>query len=137
MRTRRAVLGCLSVTSVLALAASLTDWGAAASTPTEGVQLVLARHDYRAGRSITVTVLNRSRSLILRALCLELQRHDSGGWVTVTRTHGISLPCITTGGIPQPVGTRARLGLPLYDDLLPGDYRITLRYKLGLRSVWG
>ena len=48
--------------------------------------------------------------------------------VTVASTHGIRLPCLAIDSIPQPAGTGVQ-DEPLYDDLLPGDYRITLRYK--------
>lgn len=47
----------------------------------------------------------------------------------MTRTHGIAVPCVQAGGVPQPAGTRSPLDLPLYDDLIPGEYRISLRYR--------
>jgi hypothetical protein len=108
---------------------SPTGGGAAPWTSTHDVRLVLERPAYRAGQSIMVRVVNDSRSLILRSLCFELQRQDRGGWVTVTRTHGIEVPCVEAAGVPQPAGARASSGLALYDDLIPGEYRITLRYK--------
>jgi hypothetical protein len=49
--------------------------------------------------------------------------------VTVTHTHGISFPCIQIAGVSQRAGARAQVGLPLYDDLIPGQYRIMLRYE--------
>jgi hypothetical protein len=91
--------------------------------------LVLAHNAYAAGHSITVTVVNGSHTQILRGVYFELQRQDRGRWRSVTRTHGIALPCAGTFGDPQPAGARAQVGLPLYDDLVPGDYRLTLRYK--------
>ncbi len=112
-----------------AVATSLPGSGAAAPTTTSSVRLVLGHREYRAGRSITVTVVNDTRSLILRGLCVELQRQDAGRWVTVTHTHGIAVPCVQTGGVPQVAGTRSPLGVPLYDDLIPGEYRISLRYR--------
>jgi hypothetical protein len=131
MRARRVVLGCLSA-AVLALAVAAT-WlvggGALASASTQGVRLVLAHPAWRAGRSIAVTVVNDTRSQILRGFCFELQRQVGRGWATVTRTHGIAFPCVQIAGVTQPARTRAPVGLPLYDDLLPGEYRITLRYK--------
>lgn len=90
---------------------------------------MLAGHAYRAGRSIVVTVVNDSGSQILRGLCLQLQRREGERWVTVTRTHGIAAPCTQIAGAAQPAGTREHVGLPLYDDLVPGEYRVTLRYK--------
>jgi hypothetical protein len=108
---------------------SLTGGGTAASTSTHDVRLVLARPAYRAGQLIMITVVNHSRSLILRSFCFELQRQGRGVWVTVTRTHGIAVPCVQIAGVPQPPGDRAPVVLPLYDDLIPGEYLITLRYK--------
>jgi hypothetical protein len=131
MRTRRAAVGCLSVAVLVLTGASTSFTGrrALASIPTQGVRLGLAHPAYRAGQSIAVTIVNDSRSLIVRGLCFELQRQDRDGWVTVTRTHGIRLPCVQIAGVPQSAGARAQAGLPLYDDLLPGAYQITLRYK--------
>ena len=130
VRARRVVLGCLSVAVVVVgvEVASLTGGGAAASTSTHDVRLVLARPAYRAGQSVIVTVVNGSGSMILRSGCFELQRQDRGGWVTVTGTEGIAVPCLPTVAVPQPAA-RAPAGLPLYDDLIPGEYRITMRYK--------
>lgn len=125
---RRAFLGCLAV-AVLISAAPSGGRGAQVASTSPGVQLVPARAAYRAGQSIAVTVENRLRSQILRGMCFRLQRRSASRWVTVTRTHGISFPCIQKAGIPQPAGARAQVGLPLYDDLIPGEYRITLRYK--------
>jgi hypothetical protein len=131
MWTRRVVLGCVSATA-LALAAvviSLVGGGALASASSEGVRLVLAHREYRAGRSIAVTVVNDTQSEILRGLCFKLQRRVGRRWVTVARTHGIAFPCVQIAGAPQAARTRAQVGLPLYDDLPAGEYRITLRYK--------
>lgn len=124
MRARTIVLGCLSIAIVVTA-------GAAASAATHQVRLVPARSTYRAGQSIVVTVVNDSQTPIIHGFCFTLQRQVGRGWVTVTRTHGISLPCppLVAAGVPQPVGTRAGVGLPLYDDLVPGEYRISLRYK--------
>jgi hypothetical protein len=74
-------------------------------------------------------VVNGGRSQILRALCLTLAHRVGGRWVTITRTHGVSYPCTTRAGEPQPAGTRQSMALPLYDDLVAGHYRITLRFK--------
>ncbi len=112
---RRVLVGCLSVT-VLALAVvvtSLSGSGAAAATSATSVRLVLRHRAYRAGQSITITVVNDTRSLVLRGLCVELQRQDAGRWVTVNHTHGIAVPWVQAAGVPQPTGTRSPLGLPL------------------------
>jgi hypothetical protein len=130
MRTRRFV-GWLSaaVLVVAAASASPSRGGALASISSGGVRLVLAHSAYRAGQSITVKLFNHSGSQILRGQCFVLQRRDGARWVTVTSTHGIRVPCEQTFVIPQPVGARAATDLPLYDDLVPGRYRITLRYE--------
>ena len=83
----------------------------------------------RAGQTVQVSVVNGGRSLILRGFCLTLARHDGIRWVPVTRTHGVPVGCATKAGVPQTAGTRQSVGLVLYDDLIPGHYRITLRYK--------
>jgi hypothetical protein len=102
---------------------------ALAFTSTRAVRLVLARSTYRAGQSIAVTVVNGSGSQVLHGMCFKLQRRIDGGWVTVTHTHGIAFPCVQLAGTPEPAGARDQVGLPLYDDLIAGDYRIMLRYK--------
>jgi hypothetical protein len=132
MRARRVLIACLpvAVLAVAVLASSMTGRGALASTPRHGVRLVLAHSAYRAGQPIAITIVNDTSSLILHGGCFTLQRQDADaeGWVTVASTHGIRLPCLATDSIPQPAGTSVE-DLPLYDDLLPGNYRITLRYK--------
>jgi hypothetical protein len=131
MTARRVVLRCLSITvPVFAVAVSwLAGGGASASASPQGVRLLVGRPAYRAGRSIAVTVVNDTASQILRGFCVELQRQAGRQWVTVTRTHGVAVRCVHSAGFPQPAGTRAQLGLSLYDDLVAGEYRITLRYK--------
>ncbi|HUO72573.1 MAG TPA: hypothetical protein VMU39_17525 [Solirubrobacteraceae bacterium] len=131
MRRARVVLACVSAAiAVLAGAAtSVAGRRAPGSDSPAGVRLLLAHPAYRAGQSIPVTLVNGSRSLILRGVCFDVQRRADGGWMSVTGTHGIALPCSMTAGVPQPAGARADVELVLYDDLRPGDYRITLRYK--------
>lgn len=133
MRARRAVFGSVPVATTLIavlVTSALTSRpaSASASASTQGVRVRLAHRSYRAGQSIAVTVVNHSGSRILRGFCLELQRRDADRWVTVTHTHGIRVPCPASAAEPLAADTRERDELPLYDDLLPGAYRIRLRY---------
>lgn len=125
----RTVVPSIGVLAIAATLISLAVAGASASPSPAGVQLGLAHGAYRAGQSITVTIVNGLRSPIIRATCFQLQRRDEDRWVTVTHTHGVALPCSEILGVPQPAGRRMRLQTPLYDDLVPGEYLITLRYK--------
>jgi hypothetical protein len=118
-----------SVALVLALTSSSTGGDVLASTSARGVRLVLAHTAYRAGQSIPVTVVNHSPAQIVRGSCVKLQRRLHGRWLTVTHTHGISFRCVQIAGVSQRAGASAQVGLPLYDDLIAGEYRITLRYK--------
>jgi hypothetical protein len=95
----------------------------------DGVGLVLAHRSYHAGQAAVATVLNRTHSLILASLCLRLQRLTAGGWATVSRTHGINVSCPQTAGMVLRPGGREPIPMPLYDDLAPGSYRASLRYK--------
>ncbi|MGO9900015.1 MAG: hypothetical protein ACLP0J_10045 [Solirubrobacteraceae bacterium] len=79
--------------------------------------------------SVQVTVVNTEDALILRGLCLTLARRFGSRWVVARRTHGVTVPCPATASIPQTATSRSSVSLPLYDDLAPGQYRISLRYK--------
>lgn len=114
------------VVAVLALAGREAMTSKAA---TAHVRLVVPRPAYRAGQSIEVTFVNSSSSQLLHGLCLTLQRARGAGWVTVRHTHGVPVPCSQIAGVPQSPHTRGPVGLALYDDLRPGEYRISLRYK--------
>lgn len=103
--------------------------GSRRSSGSGAIRLVLGRQAFRAGQTVSVSVVNSGASLILRGLCFTLARQVGTRRVTITRTHGVSVPCETQAGVPQPARTRQPLGLPLYDDLVPGRYTITLRYK--------
>jgi hypothetical protein len=127
----RASLGVMCV-AVVCLASAGTVLAVSRGSPAVAaptVRLVLAHSILRAGQTVPVAVVNRGPSPILRALCFRLARQTGGRWMTVTRTHGVSFPCRSKAGVPQSAGTRQPLGLPLYDDLVPGQYRITLRFK--------
>lgn len=76
-----------------------------------------------------VTVVNTEHAMILRGLCLTLARRVGSRWVVVRGTHGVPVRCPATASFPQAARSRGSVGLPLYDDLVPGLYRISLRYK--------
>jgi hypothetical protein len=132
MRTRTGMIATGLAAIVLACGGGSSRGPAPAIQPAafvQGVGLVLARHSYHAGQSAGATVVNRSHSLILVGLCLRLQRLTGGRWVTVSRTHGIRVPCPLWAGVSLRPRGREQISLPLYDDLVPGSYRVTLRYK--------
>ena len=60
---------------------------------------------------------------ILRNFCLILQRRVGGRWAAITRTHGVDVKC-TLVGITQGAHSRQTLTLVLFDDLVPGPYRV-------------
>src|ERR1700734_1385122 len=101
---------------------------ATAGSKPSTVRLVVARSTLRAGQEASATIVNADSLPILRDICLLLQRRVDRRWETITRTHGISVACPRTG-IPQGSPSSEAVGLPLYDDLVPGAYRATLIYK--------
>jgi|SRR5579884_48395 len=111
-----------------ACSAVLVTVTAVAATPAP-VRLLAPRAPLRGGRTVAITVENRSSVRILRALCLVLQRRGPRGWETINRTHGAYVGCPPTGGVPQPARSRQEQTLVLYDDLRPGLYRATLVYR--------
>ena len=128
MRFRTSV-GALCAAVLCLASAGTVLAGSGGSSASGAVRLLLGRSVFRAGQNVSVSIVNSGRSVILRGFCFKLAREFGTRWVTVTRTHGVPVPCATKAGVPQPSGTRQPLGLPLYDDLVPGHYRITLRYK--------
>ena len=60
---------------------------------------------------------------ILRNFCLILERRVGGRWAAITRTHGVDVKC-TLVGITQGAHSRQTLTLVLFDDLVPGPYRV-------------
>lgn len=125
----RASLGVIGVAVLSLGSAGAVLAGAHRAPASARMRLVLAHAVLRAGQTVPVSVVNHGRSQVLRGLCLTLARRAGRRWVTVTRTHGVSVACPSTAGVPQPAGARQQLALPLYDDLVPGRYRITLRFK--------
>jgi hypothetical protein len=94
------------------------------------VRLALPHSRLRAGQVVQVGIVNRAAHPIYYTSCFLLQLRDGDGWKTIDSTHGISDPCTTKyGGLPQNAHSRSEQPLVLYDDLQPGVYRITLRYK--------
>jgi hypothetical protein len=124
-------IGC-AMLAVLASAAPLAA-SSRASSP-DPVRLVLPEEVLRAGQSVEVTVVNTEHALILRGLCLALAHRVGSRWVLVRRTHGVSVSCPPTASIPQNARSRESVTLPLYDDLFPGLYRVSLRYKRAARG---
>ena len=107
-----------------AVAASL----ARRATRAAQVRISLPRSSLRAGQAVAVTIINRNSARILRGDCLILARRVDGRWETITRTHGVDVTCPALG-VPQAARSRQSLTLPLFDDLAPGTYRVSLIYK--------
>lgn len=119
----------------LVATASATAW-ATASPVSAPVSLRLPSHAVRAGQSVEVRIVNRSSRQVLRSFCFLLQLREPHGWKTITRTHGVKVPCsLNAGGIPVTADGVDHGSLILYDDLRPGVYRITMSYKL-LSKHW-
>jgi hypothetical protein len=96
---------------------------------TAPVRMTLRRHALRAGEAVQIPIVDASSRPIIRTDCFELQRRTGGRWQTINRTHGIRLPCTREDSVPQDAHSHVPEELPLYDDLTPGRYRITLLYK--------
>jgi hypothetical protein len=121
--------------SAMVLAASAALGGAASASPTAGepppVALRLPSHTLRAGQSVEVKIINRTSRELLVSSCFLLQLRRAHSWKTITRTHGVHVPCSLTNGVPLSAGQRSDFtSLILYDDLQPGAYRITMAYKV-------
>jgi len=115
---------------VLPTPLTLTVRPSRAPSPTTVVSLVLpAGQALHPGESVPVTVANDSDSPIYRSDCLVLARLDAGGWRSVLDSHGVNVACVIGVGEVQNRHSRQPDELPLYDDLHPGTYRITLYYR--------
>jgi len=122
-----------AVASVFVAAlALLAVWASAggASSAVPAVRLVLpAKQALHPGESVPVAVINDGASSIYRSDCLALSRLDARGWQPVVRSHGINIACAVWAGEVQNPHSRQPDELPLYDDLHPGTYRVTLYYR--------
>ena len=77
-----------------------------------------------------MSVVNESSDPLIATGCFVLQLREQGAWKTISSTHGTSVLCTTNYSAPaQAARSKRNLPLMLYDDLPPGRYRITLRYK--------
>lgn len=116
------------VVAMALLGAWASAGGASATAP--AVSLVLpAGQALHAGESVPVSVLNDSASPIYRSDCFVLARLDAGGWRSVLDSQGVNVACAIWAGKVQSPQSRQPEGLPLYHDLHPGTYRITLYYR--------
>lgn len=93
------------------------------------VTLAVPDRPLTAAETVPVTVVNDTASSIFRSLCLVLERQTSSGWRPITQTEGIPVPCRIAYGVVQAARSRQSDELPLYEDLRPGSYRITLFYR--------
>jgi hypothetical protein len=123
------------VLGVLVLVASAAASALAAASPGEGqttpaVRLRLPSRALRAGQSVQVTIVNPSARPLMISDCFLVQLREPDGWKTVTRTHGVQVPCPLSVGFPLNAQRLDRSSLILYDDLRPGTYRITMGYKI-------
>ena len=119
---------------VLVAGASATAWatsGAGRASRSRRVRLVLPSHSLRAGQNMEVTILGRPPRQLMVSDCSLLQRHESDRWVTITTTHGVDIPCSLKVGAPaDPAQRPVHAYVTLWDDLVPGRYRITMAYKV-------
>lgn len=131
MKWRWGLLGLgAALVAVILNAPGLAAGQASTSSASTLVRLVLPHRGLRAGQVVQVRVVNRAANPIYYTSCFVLQLHEGDAWKTINGTHGISLPCTTRyGGLPQNARSHSEQPLVLYDDLQPGAYRITLRYK--------
>jgi hypothetical protein len=123
----RAAAAVLAVAPVL-LGAGVSTGGASPAVPAPSLRLPAGRALY-PGESLPVTVINNSASSFYRSNCLLLARWDGGRWQEVVRSHGVNVGCAIWAGATEGPHSRQSAGLALYDDLLPGTYRITLYYR--------
>ena len=125
----KTTLAMLCAAAVCLVCAGAVFAGSSGPGGVGAVRLVVARSAVRAGQVVRVTVVNSAPSAILRGLCLTLERRLGRRWVAVTRTHGVPVGCVASTGIVQPARSREQVGVPLYDDLGAGVYRVALRYE--------
>lgn len=125
---RPTAVALVLVVAMALLGAWASAGGASATAP--AVSLVLpAGQALHAGESVPVSVLNDSASPIYRSDCFVLARLDAGGWRSVVDSHGVNVACAIWASEVQSPQSRQPEGVPLYDDLHPGTYRITLYYR--------
>jgi hypothetical protein len=110
----------------IALMASSASVGS--TLPAVGLALPRGQALY-PGESVPVTVFNHSTGLTYRSTCFVLARLTARGWQQIIETHRVNIACAIWAGVVQDPRSRQALALPLYDDLHPGTYRITLYYR--------
>jgi hypothetical protein len=119
---------------VLVASVCATAWATGGAEPaagSRGVRLVVPHHALRAGQNVEITILGRPPRQLMLSDCFLLQRRDSDRWITITTTHGVHIPCSLSVGAPaDPAQRPVQSSLTLWDDLLPGRYRITMAYKV-------
>jgi hypothetical protein len=122
------VLVGFAALSVFVVATALARHRASHARLADQVRLAVARSVLSAGQAVPVTIVNDGSVPILRDICFILERQVGGRWETITRTHGVDVKC-PPAGIPQRGHSHQTVTLPLFDDLVPGPYRVTLIYK--------
>jgi hypothetical protein len=93
------------------------------------VRLVLPREPLTAAESVPVTIINAGARPIYRSLRFVLERRTSRGLKAIDRSDGVRVAFPIWTGVVQAAHSREPEQLPLYDDLRPGSYRITLFYR--------
>jgi hypothetical protein len=105
--------------------------GRPVARPPAGVTLRLPGLSLRAGQQVSASVVNPTAHRLEFARCATLTRRVAGRWVAVTHTHGADVACPSRDPATGAVMPRSRTVVPveLYDDLVPGTYRVTLPYR--------
>jgi hypothetical protein len=103
--------------------------GVAVTAPSARVRLERAHMALYPGENVPVTVVNDGPSPVFRGDCFVLERWTGRGWRPITHTHGAPVGCPSWAGVVQQARTRQLVQIPLWDDLRPGSYRVTLYYR--------
>ncbi len=124
----RSVIAVLVVGALASVITSVASAGHRGGPPRATVRLVVMHTVLRAGEEVPVTVVNGTSHRIVQNLCLVLQRRSPDGWLTVNRSHGIDVSCPFLAGPTTAAHSRMVMYGFLWDDLVPGVYRLTLAY---------
>jgi hypothetical protein len=123
MRAR--MLGALLVAAMVPVPAS-----ASAPAPSSPVRLVLPHERLHPGENVPLRLVGPRGRTLFHSSCPRLERSTAQGWRAITRSHGARVGCpLADGGLQSPhvVGAPE---LILYDDLVPGTYRVTLYVRV-------
>jgi hypothetical protein len=99
--------------------------------PSPTVALHLPSQTLQAGQQVVATLVNNSSSKLELASCPTLSERVNSRWVAITHTHGVDVACPAQNPATGTARAHSRqsITIELYDDLVPGTYRVALPYR--------